>query len=507
MIPVLLSLYMLVATLTALGVVYLTGLLGARLTQGDFSWVRYVAWLVGSAFGAVLMLAATTFAVFLTVAIALVLWVLLRAAADAQSTTLREKLGFVQLYAGLSLVEYGAMQHAGMLERTRASSAFTFVLHDYVGQLALPLSGLVARERSARAAADAVGTIADALASHWLLAVALTTFAVSAYVYTYFAEHATPLVGVELLPVPAVVSAIFSVAWLVAAVFPTTSMVGSWAALLAVFFTPFYLAEGIWVVYRFARGVRTRAFWTAVLACASLVSAFLAGLLTVVGLAFHLVRLRAFEPILGDVRRSASRPRLRTAAIASVAASATLGVLGAALGSATAKASPLLGTGPGMCGNLTLTPVKDGVRVDRPGGSFTIDAEEIALGAEGSLDAAAALCEGRHARLCTSDEWYVACVCTYPNESLVGSKTSTNDRLVYRLETDAASGATAGVKDLLGGRSEIVGPRTSGGGVLAAGGNDGVHDAFTVDCRYRAWLTDRALQSTAATHVGVRCCR
>jgi hypothetical protein len=220
-----------------------------------------------------------------------------------------------------------------------------------------------------------------------------------------------------------------------------------------------------------------------------------------------LVHLRAFEPILGDGERSASRPRIRTALAASAGSSALFLVLALADGAFLRGRSPGLGVGPDACAGVTFTPSGAGVVVLSPTAHFTIDADETAAESS-SFEGFAAACARRGERLCTSDEWTLACVCSYPNESEGGAKLSTNDRLVYRIESDRrdpAGGTVADIHRLLTGSSEVVAPSTPGA-VLVAGPSVAIDDAWTVDCRARSLVTSRGLASAGAI-VAARCCR
>jgi hypothetical protein len=121
--------------------------------------------------------------------------------------------------------------------------------------------------------------------------------------------------------------------------------------------------------------------------------------------------------------------------------------------------------------------------------------------------AAERLCAARGARLCTSDEWVLACVCSYPNESTGGPKITTNPRLTYRVEADrAAPSPDRHVHGLLTGKSEVV-AGGSNGEVLLAGPSDAVVDSWAQDCRYRALLTERGLESGTLGAIATRCCR
>jgi hypothetical protein len=506
MIGVVLALTCLVAPAVFFGLVFAAGFVGRRLSSdGEFSWGRYVAWLVVALMGAVLLVASRTTWVFVVVALLLVLWVLLRAAADAQATTTREKIGFLQLYAALLLVEYSAMLRTGVLSGTRASAWFSYVLEDHLAHLVLPVFSPAMGPAWAHPSA-LVNSVALSLADHLLLDVALATFGLSAFVYAHFAEHATPKIGLSLLPGPTPVAIVFAVLWGVAKADGDTSF-GLVATHVAIFLTPYFVAEGLWVVQRLAARLKTRAAWTTLLAALSLLYPALGATLATLGWAFHLVRLRAFEPILGDVERSASRPRIRTALAASAGSSALLLVLALADGAFLLGLSPGLGVGPDACAAVTFTPSGAGVVVVSPTAHFTIDADETAAESS-SFEGFTAACARRGERLCTSDEWTLACVCSYPNESEGGAKLGTNDRLAYRIESDRrdpAGGTMADIHRLLTGSSEVVAPSTPGA-VLVAGPSDLIDDAWTVDCRARSLVTSRGLASAGAI-VRARCCR
>jgi len=505
MIGVPLALTCLVAQATFFALVFAAGFVGRKLaSDGEFSWGRYASWLAVALAGAVLLVASRTTWVFLSVAVLLVLWVLMRAAADAQATTLREKVGFLQLYAALILVQYSAFLRLGVLSGTRASPWFSFVLEDHLAHLVLPLLSPNGALTWAHPSA-LVSSVAASLASHLLLAVALSTFGLAAFVYAHFAEHATPKIGLSLLPAPTSGAISFAALSCLAAVAGDTSL-GLVARHAAIFLTPYLVAEGLWVIHRLLVRLKTRAVWTSLLAALSPLSPVLVGTLAAIGWVFHLVRLRAFQPILGDVERSASRPRIRTALIAALASSMVLMLLGAADGAFLRRVSPRLGTGPDVCAAVTFTPSAAGVVVASPTAHFTIDAEETALDAS-SMDSAAAACAKRDARPCTSDEWTLACVCSYPNESEGGVKVGENDRLVYRVESDRREGGgnVLEIHDLLGGKSEVVAPPIARASLIA-GPSDSIDDPWTVDCRTRLLATSPGGASVPGMFAA-RCCR
>jgi hypothetical protein len=403
------------------------------------------------------------------------------------------------------------MNRAGALAGTRAARGFAFAIHDYLGHLVLPLTSTVVGGANLPLWATPgalVGHVADTLCREWLLAVALATFGTAAYAYAYFAEHATPKVGLSLLPAPTGVTLAFSAIWVVGRGVSRETPLGLAVALAEIFLTPFFVAEGLWVLYRLAARLRTRPLLVGLLAGAAVILPSLLAVLSVLGWAFHLVRLRAFEPILGDVQRSAARPRLRTAIAASMGTSALFGGLALADGSVLRRASPELEAFPEICNRITLVATPRGVDVVSSSGRYTIDADETPV--SGTLDSATAACAARGARVCSSDEWTRACVCTFPNESEGGAKLFANERLVYRVESDqsgAGGPGTAEVHRLFAGGSELVLPKIPGGGLLVAGPNDGVPDSWTADCRYRGLVTERTLASEAGGLISVRCCR
>jgi hypothetical protein len=286
-----------VACLVASGgflfLVFVAGFLGRRSSDGEFSWGRYVVWLVVALIGAALLVAARTTWVFLTVAGVLLLWVLLRAAADAQATTIREKVGFLQLYLALLIVEYAALLRAGALAGVRASASFSYVIDDTLAHLVLPvlslIIGLGGPERASPGAF--VGSVAGSVASHLLLDVALGTFALAAFVYAHFAEHATPKLGVSLLPGPTPSTLVFASLWAIAWIGGRTpALIAEHAAIVL---TPYFVSEGLWVVNRLGSRLRTRRAWAALLAALALLFPPFCGALATLGWTFHLVRLRA----------------------------------------------------------------------------------------------------------------------------------------------------------------------------------------------------------------------
>jgi hypothetical protein len=134
-----------------------------------------------------------------------------------------------------------------------------------------------------------------------------------------------------------------------------------------------------------------------------------------------------------------------------------------------------------------------------------MDALDAVVPSGASIDAARQRCEARGARLCTSDEWYLACLCTYPEESPGGPHMSGNDLLAHRVRSEAAlddkgrrADAQRHVKRLLEGPPEaVVG---AGGEVRFAGGHGPDSSSWMTDCRHRGLVSPTG-------PVGLRCCR
>jgi hypothetical protein len=473
----------------------------------EFSWTRYAAF-VGCAIGleAAIFFAPSPWIAVLAVA-ALAAVALVRAAFDAQSKAFAEKAGFLQLYAALLVAQVLLLHRAGGLSGRSASAWLSFELNDHLGHLLLPLPEVARFGAELPAFAEpsaAVAALGSALAGHVLLVLALSTFALAAFAYAHFAEHATPNVGLSLLPAPSIVTVSFvTVAALSRLLPPSAQALPEYAE---VFLAPYFVAEGLWVVHRMARRLRTRGAWTALLAAAALVVPKVAFALAGLGVVFHLVQLRAFQPVLGDLERSAFRPRIGAAFGAMSAATLVFVVLALFDRAALARLSPALESAPAVCGNVTLTPEGAGVRVGSGASSYVIDADESDLSVPGT-GAAERLCAARGARLCTSDEWVLACVCSYPNESTGGPKITTNPRLTYRVEAERANPSPdRHVRGLLTGESEVVAGGAHGE-VLLAGSSSAIVDSWAEDCRYRARLTERALEGGASGRVAARCCR
>jgi len=206
-----------------------------------------------------------------------------------------------------------------------------------------------------------------------------------------------------------------------------------------------------------------------------------------------------------------SRVRPATIVISGVAAACGALLLTSLGYAAFASASPLVGAPSKICNDVRRVATERAVEFSSASARFTIDREETASSvALTTQRQAAAICERENKRLCTSDEWYLACLCTYPTESRPGAQTTGNELLAHAVARGRADlqrrNAEAAVYGLLDGRSEVVAPLDDSA-VWVAGANDVIRDDRMTDCRYRAALTEPALAENGWAFVGVRCCR
>jgi hypothetical protein len=491
-----------------LGLLALSGLVARRASGAEFSFVRYAGWLVVlvALGGAVLVARSPWLARGAT--LAAVLWLLLFAASDGQAQGTRAKIGFLTLYTGLFALAYVTMIRSGAVVGTRASAAFAYALHEAASRLVLPLPLLIGPAAS-ETPAGLLGVVVHGLADDWVLAVALATFAVAAFAEARLAEHATPKLGALLLPAPTVSAFLLTVLAVLALLAKRMPAVATPARLGVIWLVPFFVAEGLAVLHRVAAPLRSRKAWLVASAAVSLVSPFVASSFAVLGVVAELVRLRALEPVIGAVHRTAARPRLGLPLAAAFGVPALV-LVTSALGRAVVLGlSPHVEAAPEICGAVTFAAAGPVVRVKAPSGSFSIDVEETPVRLPASRATVERACTARGARLCTSDEWATACVCSYANESVGGPKLATNDRLLYRVDSERAGARSEGpeVHALLRGRAEIVSAGADGAALLLSGPSDAEGDGFTTDCRYRAFVTESALEANDWDFVSARCCR
>jgi hypothetical protein len=313
---------------------------------------------------------------------------------------------------------------------------------------------------------------------------------------------------------------VFGVA-VVAAYLVPAGPVATISALVASLLAPFYLFEALVLANRWLSKLRTRGVLLGLVVALSLRWPWLGGLLIGFGWFGQLLRLRELMPFAALAETPLKRPRLASLLSAVLAMTVVLGASSALAYLSLRRASPKLGAAAELCGSVKSTVSWKTRMVSFEGGekSFSMDVDETPVEPRaGGGDEAAEVCERAGKRLCTSDEWYLACLCTYPRDAEAGAKLSGNYFTAARAEQErkarplAAEASTqtsdkqTEVRSLLSGQSEIVsgGP---GGSLLVAGPSDVIGDVWAEDCRQRAMVSPKMISGVGRSMVGVRCCR
>jgi hypothetical protein len=493
--------------------------LAHRIAGAQFSVVRYLVWCAGIAAGIAGLVLVKQELGFAAIAAGLAFWFLLGSAIEIRGSELRRRIATLQLYAASFVLAQRYLDSRGMIEGTRASASHAYAIAANITGLAVPVAGPLLGKMSGAAWISPAGiaaAIAHVVSGHFLLAIALTTLALVAFAVAYLADRPLPALGLDVLPEPRAWTALFALALLVGAIAPA-GPVATTATVIAIAICPFYVAESVVLLARWLSPLRSRHWLIATIVISSLALPFVGVLLVLLGVVAQLARLRELLPFAALTETPMRRPRLATLIWLSLGLTAVLG-LSTLLGKrGLARASPRLGEGPELCGSVTSAVdwARGTVTFTTPETRYEMDVEETALppGTDPS-----ALCNAKGERLCTSDEWYLACTCTYPLDAESGPKWWTNQIVAARAEQErSASRLPPGsstlsaekqseVRDLLAGRSEIV-AGSLGGAALVAGPSERVADSWSIDCRTRAWLAPRAFELAPPDSIGVRCCR
>lgn len=431
-----------------------------------------------------------------------------RAAIGARTEGARSRYVLLELYAVYATVSMLALRSLSLLTGTRAAPRLSFAVHDVGSRLLLAPSRWLSVHvpaLSERVASSVASAILQGLLEHFAEATALIAFGVAWCTASYFARESMQSPGRNAIPGIGVLGLV----WAVSAVIAHSG--ANAAAWRVVALTPPLAAEGLRALAQVAKRLESRALlvsfgaallpvahaWTLVAAIIGWISGTLRPWLL-------------FESPLGGTEPFRVRPR--TIALVGTASAAGVATLAGLDYKLLAAETPLLGASPGMCNDVRRIANDREVSFSSNSVRFTIDREEThATPPISSFERARALCARQNKRLCTSDEWYLACVCTYPTESRAGMQLAGNELLAHAVARGRADlerrNAEAAVYGLLDGVSEVVARRRSNGGVCVAGGNNVTADEWMTDCRYRAEITDAALANNAWGFVGVRCCR
>ncbi len=491
---------------------------GERLATEHFAPLRWGVWLVVALGGTAALSRVTIPLPFALGAWLLCCWLLIGSAVEVRGSEARRKLSLVQLYLfGLGLC-YAFLRSLGLITGASASAKYVFDVQTLASEFSLPLLSLLGA-RGAEGASAAVFWATHGLGAHLFAVIALSMFACAAFAAAYLAARPLSAPGVDLLPLPSVASLVFLLLALLAWLLPAGSVAATGASLASATLLPFFVAEGTFALHRLLRAVRVRLLLFAIVFAAGVLLPAAIVTLALLGVVAQVLRLRELLPFNRLADAPLGRPPL-AASVGWFAGFAALALLGALLFQRSLRAhSSTLDARADLCGSLetSVSWPAQAVKFTGPNSNFSIDVAETALPA-GLSDASSAerACKARGKRLCSVDEWYTACLCTYPGEAEAGLKLGTNYALAARAERERAApeagtesstigeGKQSEVRALLAKRSEVV-QNPAGNGVLLAGPSELLSEPFTVDCRYRALLMPQALAESKA-FVGLRCC-
>ncbi len=449
----------------------------------------------------------------LGIVVLVTVWVLVGTALEQRGGVLRGRLAVLQLYAVFFCSAYLYANGAGLLVGTRASAVASFALHEQLTQVSLPLADRVLGFSRAADPAVASYAVSAGLSRHLLLWLAVAAFVFAVYAAAYLARRPLPLPGAGLLPSPRIFALVFAALSMASALTPSAHPVGHFIHLPALVLCPLFVADGGALLHRWLLPLRARGLVLALSVAAFLVLPALAFVVAALGVISQLAGLRELLPFAAIDEAPLKRPGLAVM-LAPVGLSSLCVVAGASAAAfGLGSVSPLLGASAEVCGNAEASVDWELRTATFPlaSGRFTMDLDETPL----DLSAPTRTCELAGKRLCTSDEWYLACACTYPLEVEAGTKTSTLYALVARADRERAAGEPgprqptmaadkrSELRGLLTGRTELV-SQARRRGLLLAGPSDAQRDAWTVDCRHRSFSTERAVGAAPAA---ARCCR
>lgn len=497
------------ASMLGAGLLFAASLFGARKladwlgTDEPPAW-RAVLFLV-VALGA---LAALHFLPHAGVLAFVTLWALVGTALEQRGSALRGRLAVLQLYALLFASAYLYGHARGLISGSHASAGLSFAFVDQLTQIALPLADQVLAMSRGAAPQVATHAVAAGLSGHLALWLAVAAFALAVYASAYFARRPLALPGAQLLPQPRVAALAFVVLAIAGSVAPLP-----FVSLPAIALAPLFVADGGALVHRWLSRFRARGLVLLVLVAAFPLVPALAFVAAGLGVVSQLLGLRELLPFAALDEAPLRRPRL-SALLGFVVLSSACVLGGSTVAhGALRRASPRLGAPAEVCGSAEPTVDWEArtAAFALPSGRLTMDLDETPLDEAGPARA----CERAGKRLCTSDEWYLACACTYPLELEAGTKTNTLYAFVARADRERSAGRPeprqptlasdkrSELRGLLTGKSEVV-SQGAARALLVAGPNDALHDPWTVDCRHRSFTTERALPSQ---FVAARCCR
>lgn len=456
-------------------------------------------------------------------------WLAWGATVALEGPRARPALARMTLWFGLLALVVAYLRDRDLIVAGALSSDYLFVLHDLFGQLVLPAVSPFVTAASSDLVIHVLDAAVEGASASFFTALGLVSYLGALLIERLVTSRARPHFGSAAPLTPGrewdvVLIALLLVAVGAPVVVGTEAPVGllwaSFDAMLAV-----HVMAGIHLATALASRLRVRPLVPAMLVAALVFSRSVGLMLAIMGGCDRWLGMSgALDPAsLRPPPRRVGGRQVLAAALLSFAVFAGLGLVSE--GAVRARTSPEW-TIDGLCAGVHATPTPDGRSVRYQGGgtaAFTIERGERRVGARSpehdvttAVEAAAA-CAATGLRLCRSDEWLVACACGHLS-SLRGRRLRSIDvthDLTARARRDCRGGEAAdqtrcvsddGVRDLLGGVTEILADEVIPGAHFIAGRNVALEEDAMSNCRYRGILTDAALRRHRWRFIGFRCC-
>lgn len=490
-----------------------------------------VGWLLGQAGCLAALASARSGWAFVGYEAVLVAWLALGCTLAMTSERPRGATATLGTWLGLFTMGLVFLRWRGIVVDGATTNDYAFVLHDHLGQLVLPVIDRIGARPASEGTTSTVlaGTI-EGLRDNLAVLLGLAAWLAAQLVVRQSAPPGRQA-GVRARPGLRWDAAVFGgvgLAALTHVVAPGPAAGWLWFAVrgsLAI-----HVVEGLSLVRDAVRPLRTGAALTGLLAILALFLGPVAYLLAGLGAMRRLAGLepsaRAFPRAAGAGRQALLLPLAGTVLV--------LVALGLLSDLYVRRVTPAEARGVGLCEAVRARPepARDEIVYEGPGlATFGLEVHERPVepeaGEQGGLtgEEAARRCATAGKRLCTSNEWYLACTCgsasTLPADLAWWRprRLFIDEALVQRARRDcpgthdgpspAGAGSCRsdhGVYDLLGGRSELLADRIGGTTHLLAGRTTALDEDWMTKCAYRAMVTEESLERHAWPFVGFRCC-
>lgn len=437
---------------------------------------------------------------FAAVAIALIVLLATLRLARAGRSSRRLRLFFTGVYVAHFTATVTALRYLGALKGGATSQPLDFLIYGAVTESALSPTGLWLRGDGAATVATQIAELAT---QHLGFVVGIVSYAVASTAL-FASRPVRPRFGAEPFFASRSLAAVCLAALLLSRVPGPALGVASWTL---AFLGPVFFFEALSIVHRMARGLESRTVLTIGCGLAISTTPRAVGFAILLGAVIHLLQLDRLAAPIASPALQRSRPIRRVAVLLSSGAMA-LFTLAWLHSEALRAGSAVFGEPPRMCSHVQATRDRGGTRYESPWLNFAMEDTEARLSGASNRHAADTACRERGKRVCTSEEWYLACVCRYPTEAAGGVEYTPNSLLAHRVERERAEGKGIGrarPRGLLEASTELVenGDKSV---VLMAGATSAIASEWMTDCRYRTSVHESVLRSSAWSFVAVRCC-